>query len=137
MPASPYTFPFHSIGSPAEGFVTTTQCAGNLPFAVKRVFWTHGTPAAVVRGRHAHKATEQVLVAVQGRIRVAVDNGSTQQTFILDAPDQGLYLPPLHWANLNFEEGALLLCLTSSDFSEADYIRSYEAFQQAIQALKR
>lgn len=137
MPDIPYILPFDSIGSGAEGFVTTTQQADRLPFAVKRVFWAHGTPPEVVRGRHAHKATEQMLVAVQGRIRIVVANGRSEpETFMLDAPEKGLYLPPLYWADIYFEEGALLLCLASTNFNEEDYIRTYDEFLQAVSRLK-
>ncbi len=123
---------FKSIGSAAEGFITTTQHAQNLPFAVKRVFWTHATPPDVVRGQHAHFSTEQLLVAVQGQVKVVVDNGHTTQTFILTTPETGLYLPPMHWAVIYFEEGAILLCLASTDFSEQDYIRQYDAFLKQV-----
>ncbi|TPE45011.1 sugar 3,4-ketoisomerase [Pontibacter mangrovi] len=129
MPSQPYLLSFLHVGDPGIGYITSTQQAQHIPFEIKRVFWTQGTPPDVVRGRHAHKATEQVLVALNGSITVEVDNGKEDpHKFLLTQPDQGLYLPPMVWANLHFSEGAILLSLTSSDFDEADYIRSYQAF---------
>ncbi|GAB3201954.1 dTDP-4-dehydrorhamnose 3,5-epimerase-like enzyme [Pontibacter aydingkolensis] len=129
MPQQPYFIQFNSTGNSAEGYISSTQFSDKLPFNVKRVFWTYNTPQEVVRGRHAHIATAQVLVAVNGNIDVKVDNGrGSTETFKLSKPDQGLYLPPMYWANLYFSEGAILLSLTSSDFDEADYIRDYQDF---------
>ncbi|MEJ8804173.1 sugar 3,4-ketoisomerase [Pontibacter sp. H249] len=134
MPQQPYLIPFNVTGSPAEGYISSTQFAKTLPFTVMRVFWTYNTPPLVVRGRHAHVATEQVLVAITGQIKVEADNGRDYtETFTLSKADQGLYLPAMHWANLYFSEGAILLSLTSSDFDEADYIRDYQTFLQKAQ----
>lgn len=137
MPHQPYVIPFDSIGNSAEGYISSTQFSDKLPFAIKRVFWTYDTPQQVVRGRHAHLATAQVLVAVNGSIDVRVDNGLGDiVTFQLSQPDQGLYLPPMHWADLYFAEGAILLSLTSTDFDEADYIRDYQVFLEKTKHLK-
>jgi dTDP-4-dehydrorhamnose 3,5-epimerase-like enzyme len=94
------------------------------------VFWTYGTPAGVLRGQHANKATEEVLVAVTGSIRVETDNGRRKETFVLDSPTQGLYIPAMCWTDLHFAPGSIALCLTSTDFDEADYIRDYAVFQR-------
>ena len=137
MPKKPHYITFDSTGNPAEGYISSTQSAQKLPFAVKRVFWTYSTPQQVVRGRHAHIATEQVLVAVNGCIEVKVDDGKGgTENYTLSHPDQGLYLPPMYWANLYFSEGAILLSLTSTDFDEADYIRDYDSFVEKAQHSK-
>ena len=137
MPQQPYLIQLNITGNPGEGYISSTQFADRLPFAVKRVFWTYDTPQQVVRGRHAHIATEQVLVALNGSIEVKVDDGQgLKQTFMLAQPHEGLYLPPMCWANLYFSEGAILLSLTSTDFDEADYIRDYQTFLQKAQQLK-
>ncbi|MDX5420664.1 MAG: FdtA/QdtA family cupin domain-containing protein [Hymenobacteraceae bacterium] len=130
MPTVPYLISFDRIGSPAEGFITTTQYAERIPFDIKRVFWTQGTPASVVRGNHANKATEEVLIAISGSIRVKADTGTGVQEFELSSPAEGLYIPTMCWTELHFSAGAIALCLTSTDFEEADYIRSYEHFKK-------
>ncbi|WP_114781445.1 sugar 3,4-ketoisomerase [Botryobacter ruber] len=129
----PHLLYFDSIGLPEEGYISTTQQAEKIPFQVKRVFWTYNTPAGVVRGRHAHKQTEQVLVALNGTIRVEVESGAGEAAvFVLDAPDKGLYLPPLHWTRIHISEGAVLLSLASTDYVEEDYIRDYDVFLQEV-----
>ncbi|WP_266204286.1 sugar 3,4-ketoisomerase [Pontibacter kalidii] len=130
MPASPYLIPLHHVGSPETGYITSTQFAGNIPFDIKRVFWTQATPPGVERGHHANMATEEVLVALSGSISVLTDTGREKQKFELTHPQQGLYIPAMCWTELRFSEGATALCLTSTDFSEADYIRNYGRFLQ-------
>ena len=137
LPKSPYLLTFDSIGSGAVGFITTTQYTDRIPFTIKRVFWTHGTPPEVVRGRHANKATEEVLIAISGSIRVKADTGEKVKEFELKQAQEGLYIPAMCWTELTFSEGAVALCLASTDFSEADYIKDYEYFKKlsAHQAL--
>lgn len=130
MPATPYLLSFDRIGSPAIGYITTTQLAENIPFEIKRVFWTQGTPAHVERGHHANMATEEVLVALTGTITVRTDTGREQQEFALSGPGMGLYIPAMCWIELRFTEGATALCLASTDFSEADYIRDHARFKK-------
>ena len=133
MPEKPYLIQFDRSGDPAEGYITSTQYADKIPFAIRRVFWTYGTPEDVVRGRHAHKVTQQVLVALNGQIKVSLDNGlGFKEAFDLHAPGIGLYLPPMHWANIYLSPGAILLSLTSTDFEESDYYREYDLFQEAV-----
>lgn len=132
MPAAPYLIQFDQIGNPMEGYMTTTQFAASVPFEIKRVFWTHGTPPTTVRGQHANRLTEEVLVVVTGSIQVRAETAGGIQTFELTAPDQGLYIPALCWTALTFREGAISLCLASTDFDDADYIRDYDLFKQLI-----
>lgn len=94
------------------------------------MFWTYGTPAGVLRGQHANKATEEVLVAVTGSITVETDNGRSKETFVLDNPAIGLYLPAMCWTDLHFAPGTIAVCLTSTDFEDSDYIRDYATFKR-------
>ena len=130
MSAIPYLLQFTEVGSDAIGYIASTQLAQHVPFKIKRVFWTYGTPQHVQRGQHANKATEEVLVALTGNIRVETDNGQNKQTFVLDSPTNGLYIPAMCWTNLHFAEGTVGLCLASTDFDDADYIRDYAVFRR-------
>ncbi|WP_108211579.1 sugar 3,4-ketoisomerase [Pontibacter mucosus] len=130
MPANPYLLTFHRAGSLGTGFITSTQYADAIPFEVKRVFWTQATPPEVERGHHANLATEEVLIALSGSIHVLTDTGREKQAFTLTDSTQGLYIPAMCWTELRFSDGAVALCLASTDFSEADYIRDYSRFKQ-------
>jgi len=130
VPATPYLIVFDRIGSPAEGYLTTTQYARNIPFVIRRVFWTQATPPETMRGQHANKATEEVLIAIAGTIRVKTETGTAVAEFDLSDPATGLYLPAMCWTELRFSEDAIALCLSSTDFDEADYIHSYPYFKK-------
>ncbi|MBD2716825.1 FdtA/QdtA family cupin domain-containing protein [Hymenobacter sp. BT646] len=126
--------PLPVIGDAASGYTVAVE-PGQLPFAVARVYWTYGTPADVLRGHHAHRTLEQLLVAVKGRLDVTLENSAgEQQKFTLERPDVGLYLPGLYWRTIRFHEQAVLLCLVSQPYSEASYIRDYAAFRDLAKA---
>jgi dTDP-4-dehydrorhamnose 3,5-epimerase-like enzyme len=104
--------------------------ASELPFAVKRIYWCYNTPASHVRGHHAHRYNEQLLVALTGTVHIVLENTTgTSQAFTLSDPSQGLYIPPLHWRKITSSPDAILLCMASRTYKETDYIRNYEEFK--------
>ncbi|HRO41246.1 MAG TPA: FdtA/QdtA family cupin domain-containing protein [Flavipsychrobacter sp.] len=120
-----------SIGNSREGYITVAEAGNNIPFDVKRVYWTYYTPQNVIRGFHAHKALQQVIFAVSGTIRFMVEDlEGTRQDFLLNEPHQGLYLPPFTWREIQFSHNAVLLCLASEVYDESDYIREYDEFKK-------
>jgi hypothetical protein len=129
--SSPYLVNFDTIGSSKLGYITAVQYPANLPFVVKRVYWTYFTPNNVERGNHAHRDLQQIIVAVSGIIRFAIEGPNGEKSeFILDNPDKGLYLPPMHWRTIYFSHNAVLLCLASLEYQADDYIREYSEFKQ-------
>ena len=133
--AAPYLIPFPKLGAPDIGYISVAENAsGPVPFEVKRMFWTYYTPESIVRGRHAHYATEQVLVAVAGRIIVTIEQADgTIQTFRLEDPYEGLYVPPNVWHTMQYSHTAVQLVLASHLYNEADYIRDYDKFKEVWQ----
>jgi dTDP-4-dehydrorhamnose 3,5-epimerase-like enzyme len=112
------------------GFISVAETKKGVPFEIKRVYWTYYTPESVIRGGHAHKKLHQVILAVSGIIKFKIEHtdGSTFE-FILNKPDEGLYLPPFTWREMQFSHNAVLICLASELFDENDYIRDYSAFK--------
>jgi dTDP-4-dehydrorhamnose 3,5-epimerase-like enzyme len=129
----PFLIDFKVIGEPAIGYISVADFASNhLPFVPKRVYWTYYTPESVVRGRHAHKATEQILIAIAGRIVVNLELPNTNEVlvFSLSSPSQGLYIPPSSWHTMQYSNHAVQLVLSSREYDENDYIRNYQVFKQ-------
>jgi len=126
---NPRKINFKRIGKPTEGYLSIGEQNSEIPFEVKRVFWTYYTPENVVRGRHAHFNTEMVLVSVSGKtiVHTEMPDGSSNE-FILDKPDIAVYLPKMCWHTMQFSHNAVLLVITSTKYSENDYIRSYDTF---------
>ncbi|RZK27553.1 MAG: WxcM-like domain-containing protein [Hymenobacter sp.] len=129
---APHLLTFSQIGDAAIGYLSVSEhVSPPLPFAVQRVFWTYYTPDNILRGRHAHRATEHVLVAVAGRIVVTLEHASGQlEVFRLESPHLGLYVPPYVWHTMQYSPGAVQLALASQPFSEEDYLREYPEFKR-------
>ncbi|MCS6988984.1 MAG: FdtA/QdtA family cupin domain-containing protein, partial [Chloroherpetonaceae bacterium] len=101
------------------------------PFRVRRVFWTYFTPESVLRGRHAHYKTEQILFALSGRIVVTTELADGEiSVFPLEKPNVGVYIPPNAWHTMQYSHTAVQLVLASEPYDENDYIRDYEKFKQ-------
>jgi hypothetical protein len=128
----PYLINFPKIGESSLGYISLTE-KDNLPFVPKRIYWTYYTPEDVVRGNHSHYELEQILVAVAGKVTVTIITiEGTEHEFILDSPDKGVFIPKLCWRVLKYSHNAVQMCIASLEYSESDYIRSYEEFKKLI-----
>jgi len=127
--AIPHLFDLPKIGSPELGYISVGQNS-DLPFKVQRVYWTYFTPDSVVRGHHAHRELEQLIFAVSGRIEFTLERpDGWKETFVLQSPNVGLYIPSYYWRTIKFSHNAVLLCLTSLEYQEDEYIRDYTEFK--------
>jgi len=130
-PPKPYLIEFDGKGNVEEGHISIAQFEKEIPFAIKRVFWTYATPETVKRGKHAHYKTQQVLIAVAGTITVTTElpDGSRDH-FVLDTPGKGVFIPPYAWHEMYYTQDAVQLAIASTKFDAADYIRDYQLFKK-------
>ena len=113
-----------------SGNLTPVESFKNIPFQIKRIFYTYDIPGGEARGAHAHKQCHQFLIAGSGSFEVALDDGTNKRTVMLNRPFYGLHVPPGIWAaEQNFSSGSICLVLASEPFREDDYIRSYDDFK--------
>lgn len=97
--------------------------ADGLPFPAARLFVVDGVPDAAVRGGHAQRRGEELLVCVRGACTVDVDDGERRWSVRLDRPGLGLHLPPLVWsAQRDFTADAVLVVLASNPYDPDDHI---------------
>lgn len=130
---TPEIITFDKIGSSELGYITIAEAQKDIPFDIKRVYWTYYTPQDVVRGGHAHKVLEQLIFALSGIITFNTEDlMGKKETFILDHPSKGLYIPKLIWRDIHFTHNAVLLCLASDHYEEEDYIRNYENYLKFV-----
>ena len=128
---SPYIIDFQHTGSAEFGFLDIAEVGKNVPFEVKRMFWTHSVPDGVIRGHHAHKATEQILIAIEGIIKVTTEMPDGQiSKFELTSSTQGIYLPPHVWHHMEYYDKAVQIVFCSALFAESDYLREYKDFKE-------
>ena len=105
----------------------------DLPFPVKRVFWIKDIPQDASRGAHAHKVCAEILFPVCGEFDVTVDDGTSSAVCHMQDPDEGLYVGPNVWCELNnFSEGAVCLVLCSHPYIKEGYINNYEEFKDFL-----
>lgn len=107
------------------------------PFAIRRVYYVYGTPADVVRGRHAHKRLWQMAIAVKGSCVIDCTDGKEWESFTLDSPTKGLLIGNLIWREMrDFSPDCVLVVLASAPYDEADYIRDYDEFRHSARLLR-
>jgi dTDP-4-dehydrorhamnose 3,5-epimerase-like enzyme len=110
--------------------LTFIELGDRAPFPVRRAYWIHSVEAGQARGQHAHRATEQLVVAVGGRIRVRLDDGFGVADYLLEDPTRALRIPGGLWREIEIlEPHSMMLVLASTHYDEADYIREYDAFR--------
>ena len=127
----PHIIQFQQKGKEEEGYLSIVSNQ-ELPFEIKRVFWAYGTPEHQMRGKHAHKKTEMVLIAVNGEIVVTCTvMPNYTKDFTLNNANVGLYIPALCWHTMKYTKNAVQLVLVNSLYDENDYIRDYKQFLKA------
>lgn len=116
-----------------SGNITPIHGNVNIPFDVKRVFYSYDIPGGESRGAHAHKECHQFLIAASGSFEVVLDDGTNKRTVLLNRPFYGLHIPPGIWAaEQGFSSGSICLVLASQEYLETDYLRQYSDYQQFI-----
>jgi len=115
-----------------RGNLTFIQEGDNaLPFEIKRVYWTYDVPAGEERGGHSHHVSEELLVAISGSFNVNLFDGTEWHTFTLNRPFEALYIPAGYWRTLdNFSSGSVCMVMTSTQYSEDDYVREFDEFMK-------
>ena len=100
-----------------------------IPFSIKRVYYLYDVPSTAYRGGHSHLDQIELLIPLSGSFEVVLDNGKEKKSVLLNKPDKGLLINKGIWRELqNFSSGAVCLVLSSGEFDETDYIRSYKDF---------
>ena len=111
-----------------RGYLSVVEEQLDVPFDIKRIYYLYMVPE-VARGAHAHKALQQLLIAISGSVDVIMDDGTDKKIFHLDKPWKGLLVAPGLWRDLeNFSSGAVCMVLASEVYQKEDYIRDYQEF---------
>lgn len=113
-----------------DGNLFIAEGLQHIPFEIKRVFFINclANPKAV-RGKHAHKTLEQIIVCVSGSFVLHLDDGEAKQKITLNDPSWGIWLGPRLWHTMtSFSYDCVILVIASGPFDETDYIRDYEMF---------
>ena len=112
-----------------RGNLSVAEQMKDVPCDIKRAYWVYDVPGGESRGGHAHKRLKQLVIALSGSFHVTLDNGTEQETVLLNHPWQGLIIETGIWRTLDdFSSGAVCLVLASELYEEDDYIYDYSEF---------
>lgn len=112
-----------------ESSITVVESNHNIPFSLRRIYYTYDVPGGENRGGHAHKDLYQLIVAASGSFDVLLDDGINKKIITLNRPNYGLLVVPGLWRELSeFSSGSICLVMNSLKYYAADYIRDYNEF---------
>lgn len=112
-----------------RGSLSFIEEENHIPFKIERSYWIYDVPGGQAHGGHAFMNQQEFIVALSGSFDVSIDDGKEIKTFSLNRSYYGLYIPNCLWRQLeNFSTNSLAIILSSTKFSEDDYIRDYQEF---------
>ena len=118
-----------------RGKLVVVEGSRDIPFKIERVFYIYGSDSEVVRGQHANRESEFVLINVGGTSKVRIDNGHSEAIIELSKPMMGLYIPTMVWKDMyDFSEDSILLVLASTHYNGKEYIRDYDEYKKEMGA---
>ncbi len=107
-----------------------------VPFDIKRVFYIYGSDRTVVRGQHANRNSEFVLVNVAGSSKVMITDGKKKEIVELNQPMEAVYIPRMIWKEMyDFSPDSVLLVLANTHYDSHEYIRNYEEYLKEMGVL--
>lgn len=126
---------FSDLGD-ERGKLVVIEGGKAIPFEIKRVFYIYDSDKSVVRGQHANRESEFVLINVAGKSKVRVTDGKEDLVVELDKPMMGVYIPKMVWKDMyDFSADSVLLVLASTHYDGTEYIRNYEEYIDEVKML--
>lgn len=129
MKLKPHLVVFDKIDNAEKGVFSVANTS-KIPFKIKRIFWIFEGRDNRIAGEHAHKKSEQLLVALQGKILITTETQEGEKDeFLLNENQNGVYIPAHCWQKIEYIGNAALLCFSSMEYDSSDYIRTYNEFK--------
>lgn len=115
--------------SDERGNICFLERGKNISFDIKRIYYIYDIPSGKTRGEHAHKELEQVFIALNGSFKLTLDDGYNKESFILNDPSMGLYIPKMLWRTVDdFSANCICMVLASEIYKADDYYHDYNEF---------
>lgn len=112
-----------------RGNLSFVEGLNHIPFEIKRTFWIYDVPGGESRGGHAYIESEEFIIALSGSFDIVIHDGFNEKRIHLNRSYFGVYIPKMLWRSMdNFSTNSVALVLSSTYFSEQDYIRDFKFF---------
>ena len=109
-----------------------------IPFEIRRVFYIYESDSTVIRGQHANRESEFVLINVAGQSKVRITDGKEEIIVELNKPMTGVYIPKMIWKDMyDFSKDSVLLVLASTHYNDQEYIRDYGAYINEVRGAEK
>ena len=123
---------FNELGDD-RGHLVVVEGGQSIPFNINRIFYIYGSDSEVVRGQHANRESEFVLINVAGTSKVRITDGKEDYIVELNRPHMGVYLPKMIWKDMyDFSADSVLLVLASTHYNGKEYIRNYDEYLETM-----
>ncbi len=114
-----------------RGILTAAESGREIPFEIKRIFYVYDI--ATDRGGHAHRETDQVVVAVCGSFDLSISDGTVKKSYKMNDPKKGLYIPRMLFIEIkNCSPDAVCLVISSTHYDIKKSIRNWEGYLEAV-----
>ncbi len=101
----------------------------NIPFDIKRIFYIYGSKSDAIRGQHANRDSEFVLINVSGKCAIKLKDEKNERIVYLDKPNKGLYIPRMVWKDMyDFSKDSVLLVLANTYYNKDEYIKDFNEY---------
>ena len=125
---------FNDLGD-ERGKLVVVEGGQTIPFDIKRVFYIYGSDSTVIRGQHANRESEFVLINVAGKSKVRITDCREDFVVDLDRPMIGVYIPRMVWKDMyDFSPDSVLLVLASTHYDGSEYIRDFDVYREIMGA---
>ena len=131
--SKPYKLIENTIIDDTSGRIVVYNDFAKFPFIPNRFFTVMNSGANVIRGAHAHKSCEQILFAIEGSIKLKIDDGKDLHEINLNFGTQAVYIPKMLWSEQTYTSNKSILGVFASEpYNEVEYIRDYDIFKKMI-----
>jgi hypothetical protein len=113
-----------------RGNLSFFQNNSQVPFEIQRIYWIYDVPGGEIRGGHAYRSLQEVIIALSGSFDVVLFDGKEETRVTLNRSYRGLYVPGMIWKHLeNFSTNSVALIAADQPYNESEYLRDMEVFK--------
>jgi len=112
-----------------RGNLSFFENESQVPFSIARTYWIYDVPGGEIRGGHAYRSLQEVIVSLSGSFDVVLNDGVSSKVYSLNRSYVGLYVPSMIWRHMeNFSTNSLALVVADKVYDEKEYIRDFDEF---------